>query len=66
MALDQNIETLPNTSSITIRRFKSIGIDSYWDLLNYFPFRYENFSLITPVNQVQNGELITIKGTILK
>ena len=66
MALDQNIETLPNTSSITIRRFKSIGIETYWDLLNYFPFRYENYSLISAISKVQNGETVTIKGKILK
>ena len=60
------IENLPSTSAITIKRLKSIGIETYWDLLNYFPFRYENYSLISPIDKVQNGETVTIKGKILK
>lgn len=66
MILDTKIEVLPSTSSATIRRLKSSGINSYWDLLNYFPFRYENYSLISPISKLQIGETVTIKGKILK
>jgi len=66
MYLENTIENLPNTSSITIKKLKSIEINTYWDLLNYFPFRYENYSIISPISKVQNGEVVTIKGKILK
>lgn len=60
--LDQTIDELPSTSPITIRRLKKIGIKTFFDLLNFFPYRYENYSLISPVNKVQPGEKLTVKG----
>jgi len=65
MDLNSGINNLPKTSPITIRRFKSIGINIFWDLLNYFPFRYEDYSLISTINRLQPGETITIRGKIL-
>ena len=63
---DIPIENLPNTSFITIRKFKSLGINTYFDLLNYFPYRYENYSLISPVNKLQEGEIVTVIGHIVE
>ncbi|MFN4212939.1 MAG: ATP-dependent DNA helicase RecG [Microgenomates group bacterium] len=61
-----SIENLPATSPVTIRRLKSLGIKTYWDLLNFFPFRYEDYSLISPVEKLQEGEVVTVTGTIIK
>src|SRR3989338_6474591 len=67
MNLDQLlIENLPATSSITIRKLKSLGVNTYFDLLNYFPSRYEDYSLITKINKIQEGETVTIKGKIVE
>ena len=52
MDLNSPIEELPNTSVITIRLLKSLEIKSYFDLLNYFPFRYENYSLVSPIAKI--------------
>ena len=64
MNLDTPISSLYRTSSITIRRLQSIGISNYWDLLNYFPFRYQDFSLNSLIAKVQPGETVTITGKI--
>ena len=66
MLLDTPIESLPATSSVTIHRFKALGINTYFDLLNYFPFRYEDYSLITPIARIQEGEVMTVKGMIVQ
>src|SRR4030042_2949818 len=58
------IENLPATSLITIRKMRSLGIKTYWNLLNYFPFRYEDYSLVSTVSKAQEGERVTIKGQI--
>jgi ATP-dependent DNA helicase RecG len=63
--LETLIEKLPGTSAVTIRRFKSLGIGTYFDLLNYFPFRFENYSIISSINQLQEGEKVTVKGQVL-
>ncbi len=64
MLLNSPIDSLPNTSSTTIRRLKFLGIETYWDLLNYFPYRYEDYSIISPIIKVQEGENVTIIGQI--
>jgi len=58
------IEALPNTSSVTIRKLKSLGIHSYFDLLNYFPHRYEDYSIISSIAKLQEGETVTVVGQI--
>lgn len=60
-----DIGNLPSTSALTIRRLKSLEINNYWDLLNYFPFRYENYSLIAKIRSLQEGETVTVKGIVL-
>ncbi len=62
--ITEPIESLPNTSPVTIKRLKSVEINTYWDLLNYFPSRYENYSLISPINKLQEGETVTVTGKI--
>lgn len=66
MLLDTPIESLPATSPVTIHRFKTLAINTYSDLLNYFPFRYEDYSLITPIARIQEGEVVTVKGLIIQ
>jgi len=61
-----NIENLLNTSPITIRKFKSLDINTYFDLLNYFPYRYENYSIISSISKLQPEEIVTINGKILE
>ncbi len=56
--LNTPIESLPNTSVLTIRRLKSIGVATYWDLLNYFPFRYEDRSVVSPIFSLQEGDVV--------
>ncbi len=64
--LSSAVESLPKTSVLTIRKLRSLDIKTYWELINYFPFRYENYSLISSINKLQPGETITIKGKIIE
>jgi len=43
---------------------RSLGIKTYWDLLNYFPFRYDDYTTISEISSVQEGEIVTVKGQI--
>lgn len=63
--MDDLIDNLPNTSAITKHRFESLGIKKYSDLLNYFPFRYEDYSLISKIKNLQEGETATVTGKIV-
>ena len=44
---------------------KELGIETYWDLLNHFPFRYVNRSQINHCNQVHLAEsYVQLEGFI--
>lgn len=64
--LTDTIDLLPRTKSQTIQRLKFLEIKTFADLLRYFPSRYENYSLISPIVNLQEGETVTIKGSITK
>ncbi|MDH7476545.1 MAG: ATP-dependent DNA helicase RecG [Microgenomates group bacterium] len=66
MNLDQPLNKLPFTKAATVYRMKKLGLATFWDLINYFPFRYENYSLISPIAKIQPGENVTLKGVITK
>ncbi|MBI5123737.1 ATP-dependent DNA helicase RecG [Candidatus Roizmanbacteria bacterium] len=66
VTLEIPIENLPATSSITIRKLKSLGINTYFDLLNYFPYRYENYSIISSISKLQPEEIVTVNGKIIE
>src|SRR3989344_6234477 len=59
------IQNLTSTSTLSKRKFKEIGLQTFWNLINYFPFRYENYSIISALKNLQNGEKVTIKGKII-
>lgn len=52
MFFNKDINELPRTSPITIRKLHAIGINTFYDLLNYFPFRYDDFRNNTIVGKV--------------
>lgn len=63
--LNQGIELLPNTSHLTIKKLKHLNINTVYDLINYVPFRYENFSVVSKIGLVQPGETVTVQGLII-
>lgn len=65
MFLKTPIDNLPRTSKKTIKRFQTIGIKTYWDLINYFPFRYQDYRLTSTIDRVQEGETVSVKGEII-
>lgn len=58
------IEALPRTSGLTIKRLKSLGVETYEDLAHYYPARYDDYSIVSSVARAQPGETVTLKGTI--
>jgi ATP-dependent DNA helicase RecG len=47
-------------------RLEKLGIFTLGDFLYHIPFRYEDFSLVSKISNLQAGETVTIKGTIEK
>ncbi|MFH0937159.1 MAG: ATP-dependent DNA helicase RecG [Candidatus Daviesbacteria bacterium] len=46
------------------KRLEKLGLFNVEDLINHYPFRYDDFSNISSVAQAQIGDVVTIKGEI--
>lgn len=45
-------------------RLEKLNIHILEDFLFHIPFRYEDYSLVTPIEKIQSGEVITVQGEI--
>lgn len=45
-------------------RLKILGIETLEDLLFYYPFRYEDYSQVVPIENLQEGTNVTVKAKI--
>ncbi|MCX8015794.1 MAG: ATP-dependent DNA helicase RecG [Patescibacteria group bacterium] len=59
------IEKLSGVGKKYLTKFKKINIETIKDLLFYFPFRYEDFSIVKNITQLIPNEIVTIEGKIL-
>lgn len=64
MNLQTPLIQLPKVGQATAKALHSLGITTIQDLLFNFPTRYLDFRKTIPINEVQAGELITIRGTL--
>ncbi|OGN00963.1 MAG: hypothetical protein A3B91_00590 [Candidatus Yanofskybacteria bacterium RIFCSPHIGHO2_02_FULL_41_29] len=60
------IEKLKNVGSRNLSRLNRLGIKTIRDLLWHFPVRYEDYSEVMPINQVEPGQKVNVQGEVLK
>ena len=66
MNLKDHVVHLPFVGPTYAKRMEKLGIATIEDLIFHFPFRYDDFSLISPISRVQVGEIVTICGIVEK
>lgn len=59
-----DIKSLKGIGVKNSRIFQKLGILKIIDLLRYFPRRYQDFSTLKPIDQIEFGEELTIIGSI--
>ncbi len=59
-----SVHTLPTVTKAKATALAGLGIGSVLDLLEYFPFRYEDRTIRSPL-LVADGEKMTLFGTVL-
>jgi len=64
-SLETPIELLTRVGKTTASRLKKLDIYNVLDLLYYFPFRYDDFSQIVNIRELQPNQIVTIKGKIV-
>lgn len=45
---------------------EKLGINTFEDFLYHIPYRYDNYSVISKISQIQDGEVLTITGKVLE
>src|SRR3990167_5028514 len=64
MNLQTPLATAGRIYKLFARRLEKLGIKIFQDFLYHIPSRYDDFSLISKINRVQPGEVVTIQGTV--
>src|SRR3990167_7797267 len=54
----------PSVQKRYLKLLDKVGIKTLGDLLNYYPARYEDYSLILPINRLQPGKTVTVIGKV--
>ena len=62
--LDAPVNTLPGVSTAYTSRLRRLGIETVGDLIYHFPHRYDDYSSLKPVAQLEYGDETTVVGTI--
>ncbi|MEX0877674.1 MAG: ATP-dependent DNA helicase RecG [Candidatus Spechtbacterales bacterium] len=65
MNLSTPTEEIQRIGSVYAKRLKKLGIEKVRDLLFHFPSRYEDYSKITSIANVNPDDFVTIQGKIV-
>lgn len=64
ISLETKVKELNKVGLSTYSKLKRLGIETVYDLIFYYPFRYEDFSKITPIKNLEIDSLATVVGQI--
>jgi len=64
LELSNPISYLTGEKSKLTQKLKNFGINTIYDLLWHFPFRYEDFSHIYKISEIGPNQSVTIRGKI--
>lgn len=62
--LSTPIKELPKIGLAYRKKLEKLGIKTVYDLLFYFPGRYDDFSKITPIKKVNLSDTVCVQGII--
>lgn len=64
LTLESPVQYVPRVGPSMAGKLRNLGIRTVYDLLTYIPFRYDDYSLLSPIARVQPGETVTVVGTL--
>src|SRR3989338_10661489 len=66
MDLNLSVEQLRNVGSRNLPRLAKLGIKTVRNLLWHFPVRYEDYSKVVTISEIEPGQKVNVQGEILK
>lgn len=64
--LDEPVNILPSIGSVYASKLKKLDIITLSDLLHHYPFRYQDVSQTKTIEQLEEGETVTLSGSIIQ
>jgi ATP-dependent DNA helicase RecG len=64
LTLESPARFIPHVGPVMATRLERLGIYSVEELLYHIPFRYDDFTLVSPISRVQPGETVTVTGIV--
>lgn len=65
MDIRENIQFLKGVGPKKAQALKKLGIENIYDLITYYPRRYEDQSQIVPIGRIKVDEVVNIQGKIM-
>lgn len=66
LTLDDSIDKIKGIGPRYLKCFQKLSVETVRDLLYYFPFRYQDFSKVKNINELVEGETVSIIGVVKK
>jgi ATP-dependent DNA helicase RecG len=64
LTLTSNIESINGVAKRISPKLKKLGAENVADLLEYYPFRWEDWSKVKQISEIEPNTTVTIKGQI--
>jgi ATP-dependent DNA helicase RecG len=64
LPLNTPVSEISRVGKTVASRLKKLGIETIEDLIFYYPFRWEDFSRISEIKDLQPGQVVTVKVKI--
>jgi ATP-dependent DNA helicase RecG len=64
VTLDSPIQFVPRVGPRMASLLAKVGVKTVYDLMTYVPFRYKDYSLVSPIARLQPGETVTVVGEL--
>lgn len=63
MKLTDSVEHIKGVGKETAKKLEKLGIETMYDLLTYWPRKYDDYSEVLPISKIQGGA-VTIKARV--
>ncbi|MGI6627536.1 MAG: ATP-dependent DNA helicase RecG [Bacillota bacterium] len=65
MSLQESVRYIKGVGPKRARALGTLGIDTVKDLLDYVPFRIDDFSQVKKLNTLRSGDQVTVEGKVV-
>ncbi len=66
LSLDTPIRSLGGIYKRYANSLEKLGISKLGDFLFHIPFRYDDYSIVSKINKIQEGETVTVRGEVIE